>query len=93
MIRFRDESARPASPAAAKPWPAPILHMRDPLSGPGRAPDPVDAMHQDVTDIVGGRGCVEETDLVQRGWTAAEIVEHLPDALRRDRGMPDRVRP
>ena len=91
MIRFRDETARPATPPAVRPWPKPTLHAPDPMIGPARAADPVTAMGEDIAEIVGCRGGVEETDLTQRGWTIAEILEHMPDALRRARGLPEQV--
>ena len=91
MIRFREDSARPAAPTAVRPWPKPTLHAHDPLSGPGREADPVAAMKHDISEIVACRGCVEEMDLKQRGWTTAEILEHMPDALAGFRTQPDEV--
>ena len=89
MIAFVDETIHVLPRLASRMGPpAQIfvpLRAHDPLVGPARAADPVAAMGQDIAEIVGTRGCVEEVDLVQRGWTAGEIVEHLPDALGRAR--------
>ena len=89
MIAFVDETIHvmPVTGISMMP-PAQLfapLRAHNPLVGPARAADPVAAMGQDIAEIVGTRGCVEEVDLVQRGWTASEIVEHLPDALGRAR--------
>ena len=63
-----------------------LSRIGDSLSGPGRTLDPVEAMAADIAEIAGSGLGVDEPALKGRGWTAGEIVEHWPAALKRARG-------
>ena len=89
MIHYRDAAPDPARPGDGPFGPLfTLIAAHDPLSGPARHADPVAAMGEDVTDIVGARGCVEELDLLQRGWTQDEVARLLTDAIRHAQGRP-----
>ncbi len=64
-----------------------LSRIGDSLAGPGRTLDPVEAMAADIAEIAGSGLGVDEPALKSRGWTAAEIVEHWPDAVKRARGV------
>lgn len=63
----------------------------NPLSGPHRHADKARALRLDLDEIAAAKGGVEEIDLLNRGWTAGDIVDLLPQA--RGLNTVERVRP
>lgn len=81
MIRVETlvEPARVAEATAS------LTRSAQPFCGPDRHPDPAQAFRLDLQDIVAVQGAADEPALILRGWTLAEIIEHLPAARAVDR--------